>query len=308
MAEDWANTVRTKEYRAAVEMEMSERPGKLAPHATQGSENSASAIEITDRFSDLYMEEIVARNSKTNNTDMDVVRRWLSKPRRAGVAPLLDPDDKMSTKVDIKAPLPMAVAKAARRYHDDQWLVGFFGTAWTGEEGKTATPFKAANVLAADEGETATNYVGLTLKKLRALRKLARKRFVDTDMESLNMIVTAEEIDDLMQIPEFINADYANSKALENGEIRNWMGFTFIPAEIDNPKAYKKGSTLAVNGSGHRRLPVWVDSGMYYNTWLDFEGHSDVLPGMNHSEQFAGYACGAAARTDEDKCFIIECL
>lgn len=307
MAENYPDTLRTKTYMGNVELALAEMPGKFVPLSNNTAINDENEIEITDRFSELYYEDIETRNGKTVNTDPDVERRWLRAGKRAGVAPLIDPDDRMSTKVDQKAPVVMGTARGARRYHDDKWLVGFFGTAWTGEEGKTATPFKAANVLAADFGETGGVYKGLTLKKLRGIRKLARKRFVDTETEKLHMIVTAEEIDDLLSLDQFINGDYSNTKALENGEVRDWMGFRFIPGEIDNPKAYKRGSALAVNGSGHRRLPVWVPSGMHYNTWLEFEGHTDVRSDMNHSEQIAGYAKGAGTRTDEDKCFIVEC-
>lgn len=307
MPDNYNDVLREKKYVGNVELALAETPGKLSHLATQGAENSADSIKVSDEFDQLYMEEIPARNSKTVNTDPDVNRRWMSKPRRAGVAPLVDPDDKMTTSVEVKSPLVQNIALAARRYHDDQWVKGFFSPAWGGEEGKTAIPFKAANVLSADYGAQAGVYGRLTLEKLRGVRKLARKRFVDTDREKLNMVVTAEEIEDLLSLDQFINGNYANTKALENGEIRAWMGFTFHPAEIDNPRAYPKGADLAVNAQGHRRLPIWVNSGMHYNTWLEFSGHDDVRSDLNHSEQFAGYACGAATRVNEDKCFIIEC-
>lgn len=307
MGQNAAEILREKTYIANVEAALAETPGKFTHHAKNTSE-TGSTIKIGDEFGHLKMREIEGRNSNTNNTDIDWKRRWMMKPKRAGVAPLIDPDDRMSTSVDLKSPLVQGVARAARMYHDDQFLAGFYGTAHEGnEDGMTSIAFKAGNVLAADFGETANSFTGLTKRKLRQIRKMVRKRKVSLEREQgLFMIVTAEEIDDLLAIDEFINFDYGVNKALEHGEIRDWLGFTFIPAELDDSEAYPKGSQLLHNSSGHRRLPIWVPSGMQVNTWLEFEGHTDILANMNHSEQIAGYACSGASRTNEDKCFIME--
>lgn len=322
MADDWAETTRTVSYEKAVEFQLNEQPGKLKPLVGSYKPASDVKVEITDRFSDLYAEEIEGRHEQSKYTSPSVERRWIHKPPRSAIHVLLDPDDRMQTQVDIKSPLAVGVAKGIRRYHDDQWLAGFYGTAYTGEEGLTAVPFKSANVLAADNGETATNYVGLTLKKLRAIRKLFRQRLVDTEAEMIHMLVTAEEIDDLLEIDQYVNSRYnpdsqlrskykplgeGARQALQDGEPTPFLGIQFIPAEITNPKAYRKGSALTVNGSGHRRLPVFVPSGMAGRSWLEFTGKLDERPDINHAEQIAGYSCTRFSRVDEDKCAIVEC-
>lgn len=320
--ENWADTTRTVEYEKAVEFQLNEMPGKLKPMASQYTSNS-SKKQITDRFDDMYAEEIDERNGDTKNTDTDVERRWIHKPKRASVAPLLDPDDEMSTEVGLRSPLATGVAKAIRRYQDDKWLEGFYGPAYTGEEGLTSVPFKAANIIAADHGETANTFVGLTLKKLRQVRKLARQRFVDTDAEQLNMLITAEEVDDLFEIDQFLNSRYNPDsqrrrytpmsedakQALQDGEPSPFLGIVFWPVEFTNPKAFKRvnAAGLTTNASGHRRCPVWVNSGMAFCTWLDFTTKVDERADKNHSTQFAAYTCGRASRTNEDKCFIVEC-
>ena len=322
MADNWAETTRTVSYEKAVEFQLNEQPGKLKPQVGSWKNVDGEKVEITDRFSDLYAEEIEGRHQQSKYTAPDVERRWIHKPNRSAIHVLVDPDDKMATEVDIRAPLPVGIARGIRRYQDDQWLVGFYGTAYTGKEGLTAVPFKSANVLAADTGETAANYTGLTLKKLRAIRKLFRVNLVDTEAEMIHMLVTAEEIDDLLQIDEYINSRYnpdsqMRSKykplgedarqALQDGEPTPFLGIQFIPAEITNPKAYRKGSALTVNGSNHRRLPVYVPSGMAGRSWLDFEGKIAERPDINHSEQLSGYSACRFSRVHEDKCAIVEC-
>lgn len=304
---NYQEVVRTVEFRGAVEMDLAEDRGLFRPLAMQGSDKG-KAIEITDRFSRLKMQRIQERHGKTQLTEPTVERRWIKKQKRSGVAVPIDADDVTATTVDVKSPIVMGVADAARQYHDDQWLVGFYSPCYIGEEGASTVNFKTANVIAADYGETPGVYTGLTLLKLIQLRFLARRRFARAKKgDSLHMAVTAYEIKDLFKIDKFLSGDYRNTKALEDGEITNFMGITFVPAEIDDANQYPEAAALAVNGSGHRRLPCWLPSGMFYNTWTEFEGHSDTRADMNHDEQIAGYSNGRGARTNEDKCFIVEC-
>jgi hypothetical protein len=144
---------------------------------------------------------------------------------------------------------------------------------------------------------------------IKQLQFLRRRRFARTGPnDQLHVAITAYEVRDLLGIPEFINKDFRDkAAALESGEPTSFMGITWVPAEIDDATQYKSAAALAVNSSGHRRLPCWLPSGMAYNTFLEFEGHQDIRADMNHDEQIAGYANGRATRVHEDKCFIIEC-
>ncbi len=310
MAENFAEVTRTVDYQLNVEMALAENRGLFRPLAMQGNHAGSKKTEITDRFSRLKMTDIEERNSKTSHTDPDVERRWIVKPKRASLAVLLDPDDAAATSVGLKSPLVMAVADAKRAKDDDAWLEGFFGPAITGEEGTTSVPFKSANIIAADYGETSTNYVGLTDKKIQQLQFLRRRRFAKVKPgDRLHVAITAYEIKDLFNIDRFVNGDYRSPelKPLENGEPTNYMGIQWVPAEFDDAANYPKGALVAVNGSGHRRLPCWLPSGMHFGTWLEFKGYDDTRPDMNHSEQIAGYTTVKATRLHEDKCFIIEC-
>jgi len=308
MAENYADVVRTVDFRLAVEFALNEMPGKLWSLLGSSSPYTGKKVQIEDRFTDLYAEEIEERNGDTKNVDPDVDRRWITKPKRASVAPLLDPDDQMSTEVGLQSPLATGVAKAIRRYQDDKFLQGFYGTAYTGEEGATAVPFKSANIMAVDQGNTGTP-TGLTLAKLIYMQQMMEEAFVDTEMEMPIIVITARQKRDLLNITQIQSSDYnpLNRQALQDGKVVEFMGFRFVQAQIGNPKSYKLGSGLTVDGNGYRRLPVFVPSGMHGGKWLDFEGHVDPRPDKNHSTQIAGYTCAAATRVLEDKCFQILC-
>lgn len=309
MAVDYADVVRTIGFRKAVEFALNEMPGKFRGLCGSMGAYNNKFEQIEDRFSDIYAEEIDERNGDTKTTDPDVIRRWITKPKRAQVAVMIDPDDKLATEVDIKSPIVNRVATAIRRYQDDKFLEGFYGSAYTGTEDNLQTvAFKSANIMAVDYGNTGTPQ-GLTLAKLIGIKKLMRQRLVDLDAERPVIMTTAEQEEDLLNIMQIQSRDYnpQTQQALQSGQVVTFMGFDFIQAEIGNATAYKRSSTLTVDGSGYRRLPVFVRSGMHWGNWLDFEGHVDLLPGKNHSEQIAGYTCGRATRVLEDKCFQILC-
>lgn len=308
MAQDWPDTTRTVDFRLAVTFALNEMPGKFMPLAGSRSSYSDKKVQIEDRFSDLYGYEIDGRNTETSHVDGTVDRRWLAKPKRYAVPVLIDQDDVMTTRVDIKSPIAAQVAKAVRRYQDDQWLLGYYGAALTGEEGATTVAFKSSNIMAVDYASTGTPK-GLTLEKLIGMRKLMMQRLVDVEMEKPHVIVTAEQVEDLLSIPQIQSRDYnpLTMQALQNGEVTDFMGFRFIPAEIGNSKAYPKAAAVTVDGNGYRRVPVFVPSGIHMGVWKDFEGHVDMRPDKHHGEQIAGYSCVRATRVLEDKCFQILC-
>jgi hypothetical protein len=310
MAENWADTTRTVEFEKDVSFQLNQMPGKLSVlAANRKSGTVGKLVEITDRFTDLYAEDINEHNGTTNNTDWDVERRWIVKPKRASVAPLLDPDDEMTTEVGLKSPLVMGVTKAIGRYRDDKFLEGFYGNAYSGESGQTAIPFKAANVIA-------SGGVGLTLTKLLAMQELFLTRDCDIEMEMPIAVITAKQANNLLSINEIRSKDYnpLDKQALQSGRITEFLGFRFIMAQIGSAKAYRRTSTggpggtnLTLNGAD-RRVPFFLPSGMAMREWLSFSGKIDELPTKSHSTQIAGYSCAAFTRVDEDKCFIMDCF
>lgn len=308
MSENWADTTRTVDFQKNVEFQLNEMPGKLATRVGSTKTYQGKKEQIVDRFDDMIAHEISERNGDTINTDPNVERRWIVKPKRQAVIPLLDPDDAMSTSVEIKSPLVMGTTRGIRRGQDDRWLQGYYGNAITGEEGTTVVPFKAANILAADFGSTGTA-AGLTLPKLIRIRRLLAAAMVDTETEVPEMPVTAAQIEDLLNIPEIRSRDFnpLEKAALQDGKVATFMGLRFIPVEFGNPKAFPKGAALTVDANGNRLVPVYVPSGLHRGVWLEFESHIDLRPDKNHSTQIAGYECSAVTRLDEDKCFLIRC-
>jgi hypothetical protein len=293
-------TTRTVDFRLAVGYQLQEQSGKLAPLVGSSASYQDKIAQIEDRFDDLLVREVTERNGDTVTTDIDVERRWIIKPKRQNVAVLIDKDDMLATKIDLKSPIAVQTARAVKRAHDNRWLQGFYGNAYTGEgeASLTAVPFKSANVLASGSA-------GITKAKLISMLELIRIRLVDIEAEKPIMLVTAKQISDLLKINEVTSRDYNPqvTLSLQNGQVTEFMGFRFVPTELGNSRVYPDAASLTVNGSSERLNPVFVPSGMHSGSWLDFDGYIDRMPGKNQSTQVYGETVWAATRVNEDKCF-----
>lgn len=300
MAENFAEEHRNVIYNNNVTFELRAKPGILYPLVGMTkSYAGAKSARIENRFDELEMEETAGRNSDTNNVDVDSLTRHIKVGKSQNVAPLLDGDDIDVTQVDLKSPLVMGVAKAARRYHDDIWLRGYFGSGYTGETGEVAVPFTPANKV--DHGG-----VGLTLAKLISMQEKMQLADVDIEEEEPIMLLTPRQQSDLLNITEYKSADFNDQKPLVRGEMKPWMGFRFVRFNPDSPKAYKVGGPLTKSGTT-RSLPCFVPSGLHRGVWNEFWGKIDPRPDKEYSTQIFAKARSAVVRTDEAKCWLMEC-
>lgn len=295
--ENWAEGTRTVSFQLAVEYDLNTTPGKLAPLVGSQASYQDKACEIVDRFDDEGgLDTKLSRNEDTNYTDPSSIRRWIKKPQSADTAVLIDRDDQKNTRVDIKSPMAVRTGNKVRRYHDNQWLNGFFGNAWTDETGSTSVPFDSNNIIAHGSA-------GLTKAKLITLRQMMLLNDVDMEAEMPILLIDPLSESDLLGITEYVNADYNEDKPLVRGEIKPWLGFRFVRCNLTSTRAYPDAATLVVPGSGQISLPAFVPSGLHRGVWTEFFGSIDALPGKKHSTQVYAEACSAVVRLNEKKCY-----
>lgn len=323
--ENWADTTATVQFEKAVEFQLLELNAGFEAMCDFKGGAVGEKVEITDRFGNLKGKRIEGRLQKITLENTEAERRYIHKQNSYSVHTAVDMDDQLATEIPLDSPLAQSVARAIQVARQDEFLVGFYGTAYKGKEGTEQVVFDSGNVLAADwNGSTFTGtYVGLTLAKLRWIRKRGRQLMIDPKLEKLHMGITAEEIDDLLQINEYISRDFnpdsqigktvqtlnpAAQQALQDGEPTDFMGIHFVPMEFTNSEAYPESSVLALNGSSHRRCPVWVPSGMAGREWKGIETKRDTRTDLDgHPTQFSAYTNVRYSRKHEKKCFIVEC-
>lgn len=294
--ENWPEGARTTSFQLAVEYELNQMPGKLYPLVGSQAGYSDKSAQITDRFGDLNLEEKNGRNTDTPIADIGHTRRWIKKPKSGDIGTLIDVDDVKSTRVDLKSPVAVQAGQGARRWHDDKWVAGYFGTAWTGETGDTAVSFDSNNVVP-------HNNTGFTKAKMLEVREMMNLNDVDIEAEMPIWILDPQSETDLLGITEYVNADYNDSKPLMRGEIKPWLGFRFVRANLTSTAAYPTGSSLVIPTAGQVALPVFVPSGLHRGVWWEFMGHIDRRPDKRQSTQIYASACSAVTRVNEDKCY-----
>lgn len=208
---------------------------------------------------------------------------------------LIDKFDMVQTLIDPQNAYVQAGGYAMGRKIDDIIIESFFADAQTGKTGGTTVSFPAGNQVAVDHNSSGTNS-NLTVGKLREARKLLKAAEVDLDMEQPYIAVTAEQEDALLGTVEVTSADYNGVKALVNGDVDTFLGFKFIRTE-----------RLAVDGSGFRRVPVWVPSGV--GLALPMSPTARVTERADKSFSWYAYysARFGASRLEEEKVIEIKC-
>lgn len=301
---DDIEVTRTVEFGLAVDYQLNERPGVLRQLVGSSATYTDKSAQIVDRFDDINAEEKQGRNEDTNNIDLSAERRFIHKPKSQDLAPLLDRDDMRTTKLDLKSPAAVQVSKAIRRAQGIRWLQGYYGTAYTGETGATAVPFKSANIMA-------SGGVGITLNKLIAMQELLGERLVasEEEPEEVFSIITAKQRTDLLKINEMRSRDYnPNLPAmLQTGKPAPFMGFTWIFSQLGDSRVYPGATSLTVDGSNDRRVPFFVKSGLHWGNWEEQFVRVTERSDKKFSWQIYAETCGAAARVHEDKCFQMLC-
>ncbi len=303
----WEDNLKDVEFRNNVTHQLQQAPGILYPLAgSKGNGAGKSEVKIEDRFGQMTLRKKTAQNGDTDHSDFDAIRRFVKKPGSYDDAILIGRDQANSTSVAIGSPAVVAAANAIRKYHDDMFLKGWWGSGWQGvETATTEVPFTAGNKVASDFGSTGTPS-GLTLGKLIELKRLLQKANVNFKQESPIILLDADAEADLFGIDKYVNFDYQGSKPLVDGELKPWMGFRFLTANLGDPNAYPESAGL-FKPSTVNRLPVIVPSGVHHETWVEsFVRVTAEMPTKKHSMQIYVEAESATVRTDEAKAWFIE--
>lgn len=305
MAMNSVETLRTVSYSANVALALQVSTSKLAHRAQQFS-MTGKKVELEDQFGQTSKQRKDTRFGPTKVSTLGISRRWMAKPREFYFNHLIDNDDTLETAIDVKGGYTASGARTIIRGTEEEWLLGFYGTNLTGEDGSTSTPFSAGNVLPVTTGGAGA---GLTLEKLIAAREKLAANLVDLEAEKPIVVITAKQQSDLLKQVKLQSSDYnpQDRAVLQEGKVISFMGFEFIEMEYGNAVAFPESAPLSLDGAGDRRVPVFVPSGMAVNTWQSNRSFVVQRPDLEFAWQvFAGRTLGAC-RMMEEKCLQIMC-
>ena len=135
-------------------------------------------------------------------------------------ADLIDDQDKLRLLIDPTSTYARAAAAAIGRAMDDAIITALGGTAKTGTTGSTSTALPSAQKIVHGSA-------GLTLAKMISAKKILDEADTDPSIPRY-MVVSPEQIEDLLNLSTVTSADYNTVKALVQGDIDTFMGFKFI--------------------------------------------------------------------------------
>ena len=138
-------------------------------------------------------------------------------------ADLIDNEDKVRMLISPSSEYAMAGAWAMGRAMDDAIISAVSGTSFGGVSGGTS-------VALASGQKIVHGSAGLTLAKLLSAKEILDSSDVDPD-EPRYMVVTAKQLQNMLGVEQITSADYANVKALVQGDIDTFLGFKFIRTE-----------------------------------------------------------------------------
>lgn len=282
-----------QQYSSNIELLLQQKGSKLAGSVMSGPHVGKQASPV-DQYGAVAAQKVTGRFNAMPRVDAPTDRRWVF-PNDYDLPQLIDQFDKLRMITDPESSYVTNAVYALGRAKDDEIIEAYFGDAKTGENGGTTTSFPAGQQVAVDFG--ASGNVGLTVAKLREGKRLLQAAEVDMEVEQITAVVTATQHDNLLAEAQVISTDFNERPVLVEGVVTRFLG-----------TAIKHCERLKVDGSSHRRVPMYAQSGMYLGMWNDIETSVSRRNDLR-GEPWQAYVLGTfgATRLEEKKVVEIKC-
>jgi len=239
-----------------------------------------------DQYGEDSMIEIMSRLQDTPLQSPDHRRRRVT-PRHYVSNTLEDPFEALQMLVDPKSTYMQAKKAAMARKTDELLISALGGSAFTGKTGATEVTLGAA--------QKTTVGAGITKAKI-----LEAKQILDAgevDKEDRFCVISAKQFEELLSIDEVASSDYNTIKALVQGEVDTWVGFTFLHSE-----------QLSVDASSRRLTYWWQRKGLQLAIQRDVMGRIDERPDKNYAWQVYLRSTLGATRLEEARVVEMACV
>jgi len=245
--------------------------------------------KAVERMGKAEAYDITSRHADTKFVEVPHSRRWIDLAD-SGWAELIDKLDKVRLLADPTNGYAMMANAALNRKQDDVILTAARGNART-NSGLAVLPTTQKIVA----GGTS-----LTLAKLLATKEILDANEVDDDASlqadgqgatpSRVIAVNSKMLTNLYGTTEIKSIDYNTVKALAQGQINTFLGFTFVRSE----RMFKDASAT----TGYAM--AWAKSCVALGIGSEISSSVDRRPDKNNAWQvFADMAIGAARLEDE---------
>lgn len=229
-----------------------------------------------------------------------------------------DMEDIIKMVGDVRSDIYQEVLNSIYQAQTDAAMATFFADVVINEDGGSTSSFPSANQIAVNysggpfgQNNGASN-IGLNIDKLLKVRSLLSKKKLmvnASDNSSLNIAICEDDMQSLMaskigsdnfpMIDRFNNlqVNFQNAADAMIDSTFKWQGFTFHVI----PQNY-----FLTDGSGYRRLPVWVKDGVVYGMKENISSQMKDLPTTVESTKVQGLTRVGGLRKHDDKVYEIK--
>lgn len=250
------------------------------------------------------MRQVTARAQKTEPSDVPMYSRWV-RPRPYDKTTWIDQFDPilLGTLPNPDSAVARNHAIAAARQKDIILLNALLGTNYTGAQGSTSVtlpttggPLNTGQTIGVTYGSGSANS-GLQLAKLTAASYLLDNN--DIAETGRYFAYAAKELNNLITNVDQVNSVlYNDVRALRDGRIRDFMGFTFIRSQL---VPFTSGSTTIRSCVAWQMECLWMGIGEDVMTKLD------ILPMQSQAIQVYTCLLMDATRATEQGVVQINC-
>lgn len=228
------------------------------------------------------------RYADTRLQNVDYYVRWYI-AQAYDWATLIDSQDKLQMLYDPTGKIVQEASKGFARLMDRVAIAAAFANVTIGKERSNTVTWASQTGQIIVHGST-----GLTLDKLRALRKLLGLN--EEEDGAWVFVGSPEQRDNLLATTQVTSSDYNSVKALVHGEVNSFMGFDFVWSNF-LPKSSTTRSCLAFK----------KNSGIALIEPEKFQSRSDPRPDKNYITQVWTSCTVGAVRVAETEVAEVQC-
>ena len=275
-----SNTItqaQVKQFSANIHMLFQQEGSVLRPYLWEKPLNGK--YRYFERLAKTEAVQKTTRHSPTPNVESQHSRR------RAEATDwhwndFLDPQDEIRILIQPANEYARNAAYALGRTLDRIIIAAFNAAAFTGEEGTTSVNFPSGQVIA--NGGT-----GFTIDKLLEVKRMMDLAHVPPSGRHIVFDTYAEE--DLLGTTEITSADYNTVKALVQGQVNSFLGFTFHKIQTELPSSANITSAFA-----------WHESSMGVVVGKEISTRMDERNDLSYAMQVYASATFGAVRIEDE--------
>lgn len=245
-----------QQFSSNIELLSQQKTARIFGLFDQQTARGKSAV-VVEQVGQVPARKRTSRYPEITPDDVPVDRPWVF-PVDYDWATWVDSIDELRLGMDVKGKYTEAGTAGMNRAKDDEAIAAFFATRTVGRNPSSPTDaFPASQQVGVNVGGTGSD---LNVAKLQEAKRLfmANETGIDTE-EMAVCVISSQQNDALLKEIQVISSDYNGGQApvLRDGRlVERFMGFRFVHSE-----------RLLVDGSGYRRVPVFLPSGMAGCTW-----------------------------------------